>query len=73
MELKITQIGNSMGIILPKEILSNLNLDKGDSLHVVKTPDGFLLTPYDPSVQEQIDIGLEFMKEYRTTFKILSE
>jgi putative addiction module antidote len=73
MELKITQIGNSMGSVFPKEMLTKMNVDKGDVIHVVETPDGFLLTPYNPTVKEQLDIGLEFMKEYRTTFKVLSE
>lgn len=73
MELKITQIGNSMGSVFPKEMLTKMNVDKGDVVHVVETPDGFLLTPYNPTVKEQLDIGLEFMKEYRTTFKVLSE
>jgi len=73
MELKITQIGNSLGIILPKEVLGQLKVGKGDSLHIVEAADGVLLTPYDPTVKEQLDIGLEFMKEYRTTFKVLSE
>ncbi len=73
MELKVTQIGNSMGSVFPKEMLAKMKVDKGDIIHVVETPDGFLLTPYNPAVKEQLDIGLEFMKEYRTTFKVLSE
>lgn len=73
MELKVTQIGNSMGSVFPKEMLAKMKVDKGDVIHVVETPDGFLLTPYNPAVKEQLDIGLEFMKEYRTTFKVLSE
>lgn len=73
MELKVTQIGNSMGSVFPKEMLAKMKVDKGDVIHVVETPDGFLLTPYNPAVKEQLDIGLEFIKEYRTTFKVLSE
>ena len=61
--LKLTQIGNSVGVILPKEVLARLKLSKGDTLHVSETPDGIALTPYDPSFQEQVDMGREFMRE----------
>ena len=71
--LKLTQIGNSVGVILPKEVLARLKLSKGDTLHVSETPDGIALTPYDPSFQEQVDMGREFMREYRDTFRALAK
>tara|TARA_B100000029_G_C17422081_1_gene904714 strand:+ start:761 stop:880 length:120 start_codon:yes stop_codon:yes gene_type:complete len=39
----------------------------------VETPDGMLLTPYDPTIKEQLEIGRDFMREYRDTFKVLAE
>ena len=71
--LKLTQIGNSVGVILPKEVLARLKLSKGDTLHVSETPDGIALTPYDPSFDEQVDMGREFMREYRDTFRALAK
>ena len=71
--LKLTQIGNSVGVILPKEVLARLKLSKGDTLHVSETPDGIALTPYDPSFQEQVDMGRELMREYRDTFRALAK
>jgi putative addiction module antidote len=71
--LKLTQIGNSVGVILPKEILARLKLVKGDALHVSDTPGGITLTPYDPSFDEQLDAGREFMREYRDTFRALAK
>jgi putative addiction module antidote len=71
--LKLTQIGNSIGVILPKEVLARLKLEKGDLLHVTETPDGLALTPYDPSFDEQLEIGREFMREYRDTFRALAK
>ena len=71
--LKLTQIGNSVGVILPKEILARLKLVKGDSLHVTETPNGIALTPYDPSFDEQLESGREFMREYRDTFRALAK
>jgi putative addiction module antidote len=71
--LKLTQIGNSIGVILPKEILARLKLVKGDALHLTDTPDGIALTPYNPSFDEQLDAGREFMREYRDTFRALAK
>ncbi len=72
-KLKLTTVGSSTGVVIPKEMLKNLKLDKGDSLYAVETPDGYVLTPYDPEVEEQIQKGRQFMKQYRETFKALAE
>ena len=71
--LKLTQIGNSIGVILPKEVLARLKLEKGDLLHVTETPDGLALTPYDPTFDQQLELGREFMREYRDTFRALAK
>jgi putative addiction module antidote len=71
--LKLTQIGNSVGVILPKEVLARLKLVKGDSVFLSDTPDGVALTPYDPSFDEQLELGREFMREYRDTFRALAK
>jgi putative addiction module antidote len=71
--LKLTQIGNSVGVILPKEALTRLRLEKGQSLFLTETPEGYALTPYDPSLEEQIEAGREFMREFRDTFHQLAK
>ena len=71
--LKLTQIGNSVGVILPKEVLSRLKLEKGDTVFVTETPDGLTLTPYDPVIEEQLTLGRELMREYRDTFHALAK
>jgi putative addiction module antidote len=71
--LKLTQIGNSVGVILPKEALSRLRLEKGKSVFLTETPDGYALTPYDPTLEEQIEAGREFMREFRDTFHQLAK
>ncbi|MGK7951851.1 MAG: AbrB/MazE/SpoVT family DNA-binding domain-containing protein [Xenococcaceae cyanobacterium] len=71
--LKLTTVGSSTGVIIPKEMLKNLKLNKGDSLYAVETPDGYVLTPYNPEIEEQIQKGRQFMKQYRETFKALAE
>ena len=55
--LKLTQIGNSVGVILPKEALARMKLGKGESVFMTETPDGYILTPYDPALEEEIQAG----------------
>ena len=71
--LKLTQIGNSVGLILPKEVLARLKLEKGDTVFVTDAANGVLLTPYDPALAEQLEAGREFMREYRDTFHQLAK
>lgn len=72
--LKITQIGNSVGVILPKEVLARLKLGKGDTVFVTEAANGGVtLTPYDPDLDEQLALGREFMREYRDTFHQLAK
>jgi putative addiction module antidote len=71
--LKITQIGNSVGIILPKEVLARLKVAKGDTIFVTEAANGVTLTPYDPGLEEQLKIGREFMHDYRDTFHQLAK
>jgi putative addiction module antidote len=71
--LKLTQIGNSVGVILPKEILARLKLEKGDIVFVTDAANGVMLTPYDPGLAEQLEAGREFMREYRDTFHQLAK
>ncbi|MFM9926484.1 AbrB/MazE/SpoVT family DNA-binding domain-containing protein [Variovorax sp. H27-G14] len=71
--LKLTQIGNSVGVILPKEVLARLKLEKGDTLFLTEAANGVTLTPYDPVVDEQLKLGREFMREYRDTFHQLAK
>ena len=71
--LKLTQIGNSVGVVLPREMLSRLKLEKGQTVFVTETPDGYALTPYDPAIEEEVRMGIEFMREYRDTFHALAK
>ena len=72
-KLKLTKVGTSTGAVLPKEMLARLKVEKGDTLYAIETQEGYLLTPYDPSIAEQLEAGREFMKEYRDTFKALAK
>ena len=71
--LKLTQIGNSVGVILPKETLARLKLRKGDTLFMTEATNGVNLTPYDPDLEDQLKLGREFMRDYRNTFHQLAK
>ena len=72
--LKLTQIGNSLGVILPREALSTLGVEKGDTLFLTEAPDGAMqISAYDPEVARQIALGEEIMDEYRDTFRALAK
>lgn len=71
--VKITTVGSSVGIVLPKEILAKLHASKGDSLYVTETPDGVQLTPYDEEFERQIEIGKKVMRKYRDALRKLAE
>jgi putative addiction module antidote len=71
--LKLTQIGNSVGVILPKEILSRLKLEKGDSVFVTDAVNGVMLTPYDPTFDLQMTQARQIMKKRRDVLKELAK
>jgi putative addiction module antidote len=73
MKLKLRAVGTSTGILLPKEMLVRMKLKKNDNIFAVETPEGYLLTPYDPEVEEQVSKGREFMSKYRETFRALAK
>jgi putative addiction module antidote len=60
--IKVTSIGNSVGIVLPKEVLTILCVNKGDILYAVQTPNGVELSPYDPEFVEQVDAAEKIMR-----------
>ena len=71
--LKLTQIGNSVGAIFPKELLAQMQLEKGDEFYVTNTPDGLRITVHDPEFEEQMRIGREIMKERRAVLRELAK
>ena len=72
-KVKVTTVGNSTGIVLPKELLERLRVRKGDSLYVVETARGIELTPYDPEFAAQMEVAEQVMREDRDVLKRLAE
>ena len=73
MKLKITTIGNSAGVILPKELLARLRLGKGDELYALETPDGIKLTAFDPTLAAQMEVAEQVMREDRQVLHKLAQ
>ena len=72
--LSIKKIGNSVGLILPKELLARLKLKEGDKFHIVEqTERGIKLTPYDPKHAEAMEIARRSFRKYADTYKALAE
>ncbi|MDB5685689.1 MAG: transcriptional regulator [Rhizorhabdus sp.] len=72
--VKLIAIGNSTGVILPKDILARLRVEQGDTLFVSEGPDGsFRLTPYDPVFEQQMSMAETIMREDRDILRILAK
>ena len=72
-KLKITSIGNSAGVILPKEVMEKLRVEKGDTLFLTETPNGIELTAHDDEVERQMEIAEKIMRENRNLLRKLAQ
>ncbi len=73
LKVKVTQIGNSAGVVLPKEALKKLDVSRGDELYLVETPEGLMLTPYDQAFEAQMEAAEKVMKRYRNALHRLAK
>jgi len=71
--VKITTVGNSAGIVLPKEILSHLNVQKGDSLYITKTNGGVQIVPYNEEFVAQMEVAERVIGKYKDALRRLAE
>ena len=72
-KVEIKAIGNSAGVILPKEALALLHAKKGDRLYLTETPEGFLLSPYNPETAHQLETAEAIMREDRDVLRELAK
>ena len=71
--VKVTTVGNSAGIVLPRDVLDRLRVGKGDVLCVLETPNGVELTAYNPEVAAQMEAAERVMREDRDVLRKLAE
>ena len=73
-KLKLTAVGTSTGVVIPKDMLARLNVTKGDVLYAVEEAGGtYRLTPFDPDFSQKMDKAVEIMQRYRNTLHVLAE
>jgi putative addiction module antidote len=73
-ELKVRKFGNSLGVVLPKEVINRLNTRDGEQLFLVEGPDGtYQLTPYDPAFEKKMTKADEILHRYRNTLHVLAK
>lgn len=73
LKVKVTAVGNSMGILLPKEALNKMKVGKGDTLYLVENAEGFTLTPYEQDFESQMEAAEKVLKKYRNAFRELAK
>ena len=72
--LQIKKVGNSLGLVLPKELLARLKLKEGDKFHIVEqTERGIKLSPYDPKHAEAMEFARRSFRKYADTYKALAK
>jgi len=72
-KLKLIQIGNSVGVTLPKEVLAAMKVDKGDTITMTPAPDGFRVSPYDADTEDQMEVMRQVMKKRRNALRELAK
>jgi putative addiction module antidote len=73
-ELKVRKFGNSLGVVLPKEVISRLQTADGEALFLIEAPDGsYQLSPYDPSFEKRMAKAEDIMNRYRNTLHVLAK
>ncbi|MBM6594546.1 AbrB/MazE/SpoVT family DNA-binding domain-containing protein [Microvirga pudoricolor] len=71
--LKVRKIGNSVGVVLPKDVASKLRVEPGDQLFVTETPNGVELSPYDPEFEADMDLARDIMRKRRAVLRELAK
>ncbi len=73
MKLKVTKMGNSYGIVLPKEARERMKVESGDVVYLTETPEGYKVTPYDPEFSKQMDVARKVAKKRRAVLRELAK
>ncbi|HEX3154738.1 MAG TPA: AbrB/MazE/SpoVT family DNA-binding domain-containing protein [Candidatus Angelobacter sp.] len=71
--LKLTSLGTSTGVVIPKDMLERLQVGEGDELFAMETPQGYLITAHNPEVERQLKVAQRVMGEYEETLRLLAK
>jgi putative addiction module antidote len=72
-KLKVVKIGNSLGVILPRQTAEHLGVGKGDALNCVEKQGGIELSAYDPGFEKKMAVARRVMRRYRNTLRELAK
>ena len=73
LKVKVSTVGSSAGVVTPKEAMSRMKLKKGDAIFFAETEDGYEITPYNPSFDEEMNAAEQVMSKYRNALRKLAE
>lgn len=74
LELKLRKVGNSVGVVLPKEVLAHLKVDEGDTVSLTEGPEGSLrMSPHKAEIAHQMEVAQDVMKRYRHALRELAK
>lgn len=71
--LKVTRIGNSLGVVLPREVIADLNVERGDRLFLTRSPDGYRVTRSNPEFERQMTLACDIMKKRHDVLRELAK
>ncbi len=71
--LKVVQIGNSLGVVLPRDVLDELNVAKGDKLFITRSPEGYRFTRSDPEFERRMALAREIMRRRHDVLRELAK
>jgi len=73
-ELKVRRFGNSLGVVLPKEVVARLDTEEGARLYLTEAPGGgYRLVPYEPDFERKMTKAEDIMRRYRDTLHVLAK
>lgn len=73
MEIKLRKVGNSVAMIVPRQVREKMGVKEGDTVYLTETPDGYRVSPYDPEFEKQIESARKGMDAYRNTLRELAK
>ena len=73
MELKLRKVGNSVALIVPKQVRQKMGVEEGDAVYLTETPDGYRISPYDPEFSRQMEIARKVQSKHRDALHELAK
>jgi putative addiction module antidote len=73
MEIKLRKVGNSVAMIVPKQVRQKMGVEEGDAVYLTETPDGYRISPYDPEFSRQMKLARKVQAKHRAALHELAK